>query len=167
MRPYLKPTLAAVRAAASLLALVGLPFCSGRSSGVCSPGATQACLGPGRCPSAQVCEPSGESWAACACALCATNDAGAIDSASEAPASTDAACPPLASVTTLASGGYPASVVSDGVISYVLDHRREVDEYVMRRRNAAAEARGEIEARFPPVGIRARLLARRSSSGLA
>jgi hypothetical protein len=33
------------------------------------------------------------------------------------------------------------------VISYVLDHRREVDEYLMRRRDAAAEVRGEIEAR--------------------
>ena len=49
------------------------------------------------------------------------------------------------------------------VISYVLDHRREVDEYVAARRDAAAEMRGEIEARFPPAGVRARLLARRSS----
>jgi hypothetical protein len=53
------------------------------------------------------------------------------------------------------------------VISYVLDHRSEVDEYVVRRRGAAAEMRGQIEARFPPVGVRARLLARRSSSGTA
>jgi uncharacterized protein (DUF433 family) len=51
------------------------------------------------------------------------------------------------------------------VISYVLDHRRDVDEYVTRRRDAAAEVRGEIEAKFPPAGLRARLLARRSSSG--
>jgi uncharacterized protein (DUF433 family) len=53
------------------------------------------------------------------------------------------------------------------VISYVLDHRREVDEYVMRRHDAAVAVRGEIEARFPSDGLRARLLARRSSSGTA
>ncbi len=53
------------------------------------------------------------------------------------------------------------------VISYVLDHRGEVDEYVAGRRGAAAEMRGEVEARFPPAGVRARLLARRSSSGTA
>ncbi len=53
------------------------------------------------------------------------------------------------------------------VISYVLDHRPEVDEYVAGRRGAAAEMRGEVEARFPPAGVRARLLARRSSSGTA
>ena len=53
------------------------------------------------------------------------------------------------------------------VISYVLDHRPEVDDYVRRRRDAAAEVRGEIEAKVPPAGIRARLLARRSSSGTA
>jgi uncharacterized protein (DUF433 family) len=53
------------------------------------------------------------------------------------------------------------------VISYVLDHRREVDEYVMRRHEIANEVRGEIEASFPAAGVRARLLARRSSSGTA
>jgi uncharacterized protein (DUF433 family) len=53
------------------------------------------------------------------------------------------------------------------VISYVLDHRRDVDEYVGRRHDAGAELRREIEARFPPAGIRARLLARRSSSDTA
>jgi uncharacterized protein (DUF433 family) len=53
------------------------------------------------------------------------------------------------------------------VVSYVLDHRSEVDEYVVRRRGAAAEMRGEVEARFPPAGVRSRLLARRSSSGTA
>jgi uncharacterized protein (DUF433 family) len=49
------------------------------------------------------------------------------------------------------------------VISYVLDHRREVDEYVTRRRGEAAQVRGEIEAKLSPAGVRARLLARRSS----
>jgi hypothetical protein len=37
----------------------------------------------------------------------------------------------------------------------------------MRRHEIATEVRGEIEARFPPAGVRARLLARRSSSGTA
>ncbi len=53
------------------------------------------------------------------------------------------------------------------VISYVLDHRGEVDEYITRRHQAAAAVRGEIEAAFPPAGIRARLLARRPPSGPA
>jgi uncharacterized protein (DUF433 family) len=53
------------------------------------------------------------------------------------------------------------------VIAYVLDHRGEVDEYLRHRYKAAAAVRGEIEAAFPPAGIRARLLARRSSSGPA
>jgi uncharacterized protein (DUF433 family) len=53
------------------------------------------------------------------------------------------------------------------VISYVLDHRGEVDEYVTRRHEAAAAVRGEIEAAFPPAGIRARLPARRPPSGPA
>jgi len=52
-----------------------------------------------------------------------------------------------------------------GVISYVLDHRREVDEYMTRRREAAVKVRDKIEASYPPAGIRARLLARRFSSG--
>jgi uncharacterized protein (DUF433 family) len=53
------------------------------------------------------------------------------------------------------------------VISYVLDHRRDVDEYAIRRRDAAAQLREEIEAQIPPAGLRARLLARRSLSGTA
>jgi uncharacterized protein (DUF433 family) len=53
------------------------------------------------------------------------------------------------------------------VISYVLDHRGEVDAYVVRRHDAVAEVKDEIEASFPPAGIRARLLSRRSSSGTA
>jgi uncharacterized protein (DUF433 family) len=53
------------------------------------------------------------------------------------------------------------------VISYVLDHRGEVDEYVARRYEATAAVRGKIETAFPPAGIRARLLARRSLSSPA
>jgi uncharacterized protein (DUF433 family) len=49
------------------------------------------------------------------------------------------------------------------VITYVLDHRREVDEYVIRRHDAAAQLKQEIETRLPSDGVRARLLARRPS----
>ena len=48
------------------------------------------------------------------------------------------------------------------VISYVLDNRKLVDEYVATRHAAADAARAQVERRFPPDGIRARLLARRS-----
>src|SRR5271166_3628717 len=50
------------------------------------------------------------------------------------------------------------------VISYVLDHRREVDEYAMRRRDEAAHVRDEIEAQISPAGLRARLLASTTTS---
>lgn len=46
------------------------------------------------------------------------------------------------------------------VISYVLDNRQSVDEYVARRRAEADALRAEIEARWPPQGLRERLLAR-------
>ncbi len=48
------------------------------------------------------------------------------------------------------------------VISYYLEHRTAVAEYLAERRQLAAEVRRENEARFPMVGIRERLLARRS-----
>lgn len=51
------------------------------------------------------------------------------------------------------------------VIGYYIRHRDEVNEYLERRRQAATQARQEIEARFPPHGIRERLLARRPSQG--
>lgn len=51
------------------------------------------------------------------------------------------------------------------VIGYYIRHQYEVNEYLERRRQAAAQVRQENEARFPPVGIRDRLLARRLSQG--
>ena len=51
------------------------------------------------------------------------------------------------------------------VIGYYIRHQKEVNEYLERRRQAAAQVRQENEARYPPVGIRDRLLARRSSQG--
>jgi uncharacterized protein (DUF433 family) len=51
-----------------------------------------------------------------------------------------------------------------GVISYVLDHRPEVDAYVAKRREYARTTQEQIERSSSPAGIRQRLLARRSSS---
>lgn len=51
------------------------------------------------------------------------------------------------------------------VIGYYIRHQDEVNKYLERRRQAAARVRQENEARFPPVGIRDRLLARRLPQG--
>jgi uncharacterized protein (DUF433 family) len=51
------------------------------------------------------------------------------------------------------------------VIGYYLRHQGEVDAYLQRRQQEAAQVRQENEARCPPIGIRDRLLARRSSQG--
>jgi hypothetical protein len=47
------------------------------------------------------------------------------------------------------------------VLAYVLRHRAAVDDYLLARRETAAEVQAEMERLFPPDGIRARLLARR------
>ena len=47
------------------------------------------------------------------------------------------------------------------VIAYVLRNRATVDEYMTKQREKADKLQAEIEERFPPQGIRARLLARR------
>lgn len=47
------------------------------------------------------------------------------------------------------------------VIAYYLRHKAEVAVYLQRREGQAAAVREEIERRFPPSGIRERLLARR------
>lgn len=51
------------------------------------------------------------------------------------------------------------------VIGYYIRHQNEVNEYLERRRRVAAQVRQENEVRFPPIGIRDRLLARRASQG--
>ena len=51
------------------------------------------------------------------------------------------------------------------VIGYYIRHQDEVNQYLERRRQEAAKVRQENEARFPPVGIRDRLLSRRTSQG--
>jgi uncharacterized protein (DUF433 family) len=47
------------------------------------------------------------------------------------------------------------------VISYYLRHRGEVDAYLAGADQESAKIREEIEQRYDPAGIRARLLARR------
>ena len=49
------------------------------------------------------------------------------------------------------------------VIGYCLAHRSEVAAYLEQRRRFREEVRRQNEARFPPDGIRERLLARRQA----
>lgn len=58
---------------------------------------------------------------------------------------------------------YPSLQLADvhSIISYILQHRSEVDEYLKQRETIRKQARIEAEIRFPQEGIRARLMARR------
>ena len=47
------------------------------------------------------------------------------------------------------------------VITYCLRHKTDVSAYLHRRHEQAATVREEVERRFPPSGIRERLIARR------
>jgi uncharacterized protein (DUF433 family) len=47
------------------------------------------------------------------------------------------------------------------VIAYYLHNRAEIDQYLERRRIEDEELQKEIEAKFPPHGIRERLLTRK------
>ncbi len=60
---------------------------------------------------------------------------------------------------------YPAVDLASAyaVIAYVLRHRESVDAYLSERSTAASKAQAEVETRFPPDGLRARLLARRAA----
>ena len=49
------------------------------------------------------------------------------------------------------------------VISYYLHHRAEVEEYMAQNQREGERLRAEHERRFPPAGIRERLLARRAA----
>jgi uncharacterized protein (DUF433 family) len=57
---------------------------------------------------------------------------------------------------------YPTLSLSNvyAVISYALDNRQRVDEYVALRRQGTNDLRAEIEKRWPAHGLRDRLLAR-------
>jgi uncharacterized protein (DUF433 family) len=58
---------------------------------------------------------------------------------------------------------YPTLQLADiyTVIGYYLRRRDEVESYLSKRRELAEAVRRENEARFNPVGVRERLLARR------
>jgi uncharacterized protein (DUF433 family) len=62
---------------------------------------------------------------------------------------------------------YPSLTLATayGVLAYALAHRADVDAYVARRNDVRDQVRAENEQRFPSVGIRERLLARRPPSG--
>lgn len=51
------------------------------------------------------------------------------------------------------------------VLGYYLRHQIEVDAYLRDRERFAAQIRKENEARFNPIGVRERLLARRRAQG--
>ncbi len=58
----------------------------------------------------------------------------------------------------------PALNLTDiyAVITYYLWSREEVEAYLEERRHQEGAVRRENEARFPPAGVRERLLARRA-----
>ena len=58
---------------------------------------------------------------------------------------------------------YPTLHLSDvyAVVNYYLHNRAEIDAYLQGREDDAARIRAENERRFPPDGIRERLLARK------
>jgi len=58
---------------------------------------------------------------------------------------------------------YPSVSLSDvyATVTYYLVHRSEVDAYLSRRAAVAMRTQREIEQRWPPHGLRVRLLARR------
>jgi uncharacterized protein (DUF433 family) len=62
---------------------------------------------------------------------------------------------------------YPALRLAEvySVIGYFLSHPDEVGVYLQQRQQLACEVQRENESRFPPVGVRARLLARRRGQG--
>jgi hypothetical protein len=58
-----------------VIAVAAISACSGNSK-VCTPGATQACLGTGACSGAQACAVDGQSWGACMCGATGGGSAG-------------------------------------------------------------------------------------------
>jgi uncharacterized protein (DUF433 family) len=59
---------------------------------------------------------------------------------------------------------YPSLNLADiyAAIGYYLQHQTEVEAYLQQRQQQAAAVREQNEQRFPPDGIRNRLLARRA-----
>jgi uncharacterized protein (DUF433 family) len=58
---------------------------------------------------------------------------------------------------------YPSLRLADvySVLGYALDHWEDVKEYLDRREIESAKVRRENETKFPPEGLRAKLLKRR------
>jgi uncharacterized protein (DUF433 family) len=58
---------------------------------------------------------------------------------------------------------FPTVALADvyQIIAHYLNHTAEIDAYLIKREGEAAALKREIEKRFDPVGVRARLLARR------
>lgn len=61
---------------------------------------------------------------------------------------------------------FPTLDLSDvyATITYILQHRAEVDEYMAGRREEARRVRAEVERRFDTSDLRKRLLARREGA---
>lgn len=61
---------------------------------------------------------------------------------------------------------FPTLDLSDvyATITYILQHRAEVDEYVAGRRQEARRVRAEVERRFDTSDLRRRLLAHREGA---
>jgi uncharacterized protein (DUF433 family) len=60
---------------------------------------------------------------------------------------------------------FPTVTLADvyQVIAHYLNHTAEIDAYLSQRQIEATTLQREIEKRFDPVGVRARLLARRTA----
>jgi len=63
---------------------------------------------------------------------------------------------------------FPTLALADiyEVIAYYLRHTAGVDAYLAGRQTEAESLRGEMESRFDPRGLRARLLARRTAPAI-
>jgi uncharacterized protein (DUF433 family) len=59
---------------------------------------------------------------------------------------------------------YPSLNLPDvyAVITYYLRHRQDVEAHIERQRQEVEVIRRELEERFPPYGVRERLLSRRN-----
>lgn len=60
---------------------------------------------------------------------------------------------------------FPAVALADIylIIAHYLNHTAEIDTYLSQRQAEATDLRQKIEARFDPLGVRARLVARRNT----
>ncbi len=61
---------------------------------------------------------------------------------------------------------FPAVTLADvyQIIAHYLNHTAEIDAYLSRRQAEAVIQEREIETRIDPIGVRARLLARRKAA---